>query len=46
VRRRSAALATVAARGGGTCLLQFADLNLGECGVMYVFAETQFWQCR
>lgn len=35
---------------GGTFLLQFdesfANLNLGDCGVMYVFAETQFWQCH
>jgi hypothetical protein len=34
----------------GSFLLQFdesfADLNLGDCGVMYVFAETQFWQCH
>lgn len=36
--------------GGGRFLLQFdesfANLNLGDCGVMYVFAETQFWQCH
>lgn len=24
----------------------FADVNLGDCGVMYVFTDTQFWQCH
>ena len=34
----------------GEFLLQFdesfADMNLGDCGIMYVFADTQFWQCH
>ncbi len=34
----------------GDFLLQFdesfADLNLGDCGIMYVFTQTQFWQCH
>ena len=24
---------------------QFVDINLGDCGIMYVFADTAFWQC-
>jgi hypothetical protein len=35
---------------GGQFLLQFsddfADVNLGDCGVMYVFHDTAFWQCH
>lgn len=35
---------------GGGFLLQFdegfADVNLGDCGVMYVFDDTAFWQCH
>ena len=34
----------------GDFLLQFdesfANVNLGDCGVMYVFTDTQFWQCH
>ena len=34
----------------GTFLLQFDEgfvyMNLGDCGVMYVFADTAFWQCH
>lgn len=25
---------------------QFADINLGDMGVMYVYRETAFWQCH
>lgn len=35
---------------GGEFLLQFdesfANLNLGDCGIMFVFTDTQFWQCH
>ena len=35
---------------GGAFLLQFdesfVDINLGDCGVMYVFGDTAFWQCH
>ncbi len=24
----------------------FIDINLGDAGVMYVFADTAFWQCH
>lgn len=24
---------------------KFADINLGDCGVMYLFKDTAFWQC-
>ena len=24
----------------------FASVNLGDCGVMYVFDDTAFWQCH
>ena len=24
----------------------FVDINLGDSGVMYVFSDTQFWQCH
>lgn len=34
----------------GEFLLQFdesfVDVNLGDCGIMYVFKDTQFWQCH
>jgi hypothetical protein len=34
----------------GEFLLQFdesfANVNLGDCGIMYVFTDTQFWQCH
>ncbi|MBA3545927.1 MAG: hypothetical protein H0T76_05560 [Nannocystis sp.] len=34
----------------GGFLLQFdesfANVNLGDCGVMYAFTDTQFWQCH
>ena len=34
----------------GDFLLQFdesfANLNLGDCGIMFVFTDTQFWQCH
>lgn len=34
----------------GTFLLQFderfADVNLGDFGVMYIFTDQQFWQCH
>ncbi len=34
----------------GDFLLQFdesfADVNLGDCGIMFVFTDTQFWQCH
>lgn len=34
----------------GEFLLQFdesfASVNLGDCGVMYVFTDEQFWQCH
>ncbi|HEY0134789.1 MAG TPA: hypothetical protein VGB85_11935 [Nannocystis sp.] len=34
----------------GDFLLQFdesfASVNLGDCGIMYVFTDTQFWQCH
>lgn len=34
----------------GEFLLQFdegfADVNLGDCGVMYIFTDEQFWQCH
>lgn len=36
--------------GGGRFLLQvdegFASMNLGDCGVMYVFDDTAYWQCH
>ena len=25
---------------------EFASINLGDCGIMYVFTDTQFWQCH
>lgn len=35
---------------GGTFYMQFdegfVDVNLGDCGVMYVFDDTAFWQCH
>jgi len=35
---------------GGRFLLQlderFAPINLGDCGVMYVFDDTAYWQCH
>lgn len=35
---------------GGAFYLQFdegfVDVNLGDCGVMYVFDDTAFWQCH
>lgn len=34
----------------GTFILQFDEgfipINLGDCGIMYVFADTAFWQCH
>ncbi len=34
----------------GDFLLQFdesfANVNLGDCGVMYIFTDEQFWQCH
>ncbi len=35
---------------GGEFLLQFdegfANVNLGDCGIMFVFSDEQFWQCH
>jgi len=35
---------------GGDFILQFDEtfvpMNLGDCGVMYVFGDTAFWQCH
>jgi antitoxin component YwqK of YwqJK toxin-antitoxin module len=36
--------------GGGEFYMQFdegfVDINLGDCGVMYVFDDAAFWQCH
>jgi hypothetical protein len=24
---------------------EFVDVNLGDCGTMYVFGDDAFWQC-
>ncbi len=41
--------ASASLSGGPTFMLQFGeefvDVNLGDCGTMYVFGDDAFWQC-